>query len=919
MKKYLSLLIIVVLSLVAASCSSSEEALPIRQASLDEAGGVINSSFPFLVEDYLVEDVLSIIPDDVTWWTSPEELDAIYKIIDQIGAAPVVMQLPVGWEPEGVIGGGRELKNRDAVERQREEIAAAAKVVQTRIERQQSYSRLSFLMSEYVAAYNAVNGLKDYQPAEDNRDDRDLREQAIPREFKESPVSSRQYWAPIGSNPFVRAVVDREILSDLISNKLIVSVGLDIPLYEQLDDSTDSDLVGSAELNEFLGIDGSGTTVAIVDSGVWSGHPALGGKVVLEACSAVWAADCPTSGGGTSTFSSGAGTATPTVSPGCTGASDHGTHVAGIAAGVSVPVGSITSDPAIAIPDEEWAAGVAPRADIAAIRMSNGSICYLSSTVGGANMASDLFIAFFQIMLWVADGENIVAVNNSYGGTWFNPAGGFNASCDATNSATSLAKSAIDGLISMNVAPVFASGNDFFRNGVSFPACVSTAISVGNTTKNDNVQNSSNFQTTLVDIQATGTGIVAAGRNGSGGSLWMESKTGTSMAAPHVAGAWALIREVYPAMNVASVLNLLQSTGVPVADTRPGGSGLSIPRIDLQAALPNFTKGLPAKTFEYETFIGNRKTYSEGTGLASLDRDTWEGTISLGRTSVDPISATAAYLYFSTRGSVVDNVTVNGTFFSEDFIQQVGYSKAPCRDITPMRSYRISLPPKTLNKGDNAIRVTLDDPSGTADGASILMIGNVKPSLFTTGGVVLVHGASVLDDVDMAMAALPLGYPFSKAGSYLHVGMADGQSAYESGILFRTSTDAVIGKFVTPSSAFKGTDGPNWDDITFNLKKSGLSGYSGHATITHEGAPLKALSYDCLGWVYAALNVKQVRDLKMERAPMTPGITKRLDTPIDLPDQLEGIEPDWKKGIPIEVPGFILEPIKFPPQPLPRP
>ena len=151
----------------------------------------------------------------------------------------------------------------------------------------------------------------------------------------------------------------------------------------------------------------------------------------------------------------------------------------------------------------------------------------------------------------------------------------------------------------------------------------------------------------------------------------MESKTGTSMAAPHVAGAWALIREVYPAMNVASVLNLLQSTGVPVADTRPGGSGLSIPRIDLQAALPNFTKGLPAKTFEYETFIGNRKTYSEGTGLASLDRDTWEGTISLGRTSVDPISATAAYLYFSTRGSVVDNVTVNGTFFSEDFIQQV--------------------------------------------------------------------------------------------------------------------------------------------------------------------------------------------------------------------------------------------------------
>ena len=919
MKKYLSLLIIVVLSLVAASCSSSEEALPIRQASLDEAGGVINSSLPFSVEDYLVKDVLSVIPDDVTWWTTPEELDEIYKIIDQIGAAPVVMQLPVGWEPEGVIGGGRELKNRDAVERQREEIAAAAKAVQTRIERQQSYSRLSFLMSEYVAAFNAVNGVKDYQPAEDNRDDRDLREQAIPREFKERPVSSRQYWAPIGSNPFVRAVVDREILRDLIANKLIVSVGLDIPLYEQLDDSTDSDLVGSAELNEFLGIDGFGTTVAIVDSGVWSGHPAFAGKVVLEACSAVWAADCPTSGGGTSTFSIGPGTATPTPSPGCGGASDHGTHVAGIAAGVSVPVGSAPAGSSATAPPVEWSAGVAPGADIAAIRMSNGGICYLASAAGGADMASDLFIAFFQIMLWVADGENIVAVNNSYGGTWFNPAGGFNASCDATNSSTSLAKAAIDGLISMNVAPVFASGNDSLRNGVSFPACVSTAISVGNTTKNDNVSNSSNFQTTLVDIQAPGSAIVAAARSGSAGALNYEGKWGTSMAAPHVAGAWALIREVYPAMNVASVLNLLQSTGVPVADTRPGGSGLSIPRIDLQAALPNFTKGLPAKPFEYETFIGNRRTYSEGTGLASFDRDTWEGTISLGRTSVDPVSAAAAYLYFSTRGSVVESVAINGTTYTADDIEQVGYSKAPCRDITPMRSYRISLPPITLNKGDNAIRVNLDDSSGTADGASILMIGNVKPALFRTGGVVLVHGASVLDDVDMAMAALPLDYPFSKAGSYLHVGMADGQSAYESGILFRTSTDAFIGKFVTPSSAFKGTDGPNWDDITFNLKKSGLSGYSGHATISHAGAPLKALKYDCLGWVYAALNVKKDFDVKMERAPMIPGIKKRLNTPIDLPDQIEGIEPDWKKGIPIEVPGFILEPIKFPPQPLPRP
>ena len=911
MKRYLSLLIIVVISLVAASCSSSEEALPIRQASLDEAGGVINSSFPFLVEDYLVEDVLTSIPDDVTWWTTPEELDEIYRIIDQIGAVPVVMQLPVGWEPEGVIGGGRDLKNRDAVERQREEIAAAAKAVQTQIERERSYSQLSFLMSEYVAAYNALNNSKAYQPAVDNRDDRDLREQAIPREFKESPVSSRQYWAPIGSNPFVRAVVDKEILGNLIANKLIVSVGLDIPLYQQLDDSTGSDLVGSAELNEFLSIDGSGTTVAILDSGVWSGHPALGGKVVLEACADVVYSTCPTSGGGTSTFSIGSGTAQPN-------SSDHGTHVAGIAAGVSVPVGWITSDPAVTIPDEEWAAGVAPGADIAAIRISRGGIFSPSDDLTKISLSTNLWLAAFQIALWVDDGENIVSVNNSWGSTRPVPAGWATVACDSRNTSDLLAKAAIDGLISINVAPIFASGNDSFRNGAAFPACVSTAVSVGNTTKNDGIRNSSNFQTTLVDLQAPGTNIVAAGRSGSGGPLWYESKSGTSMAAPHVAGAWALIRQVYPSMNVASVLNLLQLTGVPVADNRTGGSGLSIPRIDLQAALPDFTKGLPAKDSEFETFIGDRKTYSEGTGLASLDRDTWEGTINLKRSTVNPIGAAAAYLYFSTRGSVVESVAVNGTTYTKDDIEQVGYSKAPCRDITPMRSYRISLPLMTVNAADNAIRINLDDPSGTADGASIFMIGNAKPALFRSGGVVLVHGASVLDDVDMAMAALPLDYPFSSAGSYLHVGMADGQSAYESGILFRTSSDPFIGKIVTPSSSFKGTDGPNWDDITFNLAKSGLSGYSGHATISHAGT-LKVPSYDCLGWVYAALNVKKARDWTMERGNMIPGVKKQLVDPIELPDELEGIEPDWKIGIPIEVPEFILIPVKFPPQPLPRP
>ena len=62
-------------------------------------------------------------------------------------------------------------------------------------------------------------------------------------------------------------------------------------------------------------------------------------------------------------------------------------------------------------------------------------------------------------------------------------------------------------------------------------------------------------------------------------------------------------------------------------------------------------------------------------------------------------------------------------------------------------------------------------------------------------------------------------------------------------------------------------------------------------------APLKALVM-IVGLGLCSTKCKTSSDLKMERAPMTPDY-KTLDTVVDLPDQLEGIEPDWK-GIPMK-------------------
>ena len=103
-------------------------------------------------------------------------------------------------------------------------------------------------------------------------------------------------------------------------------------------------------------------------------------------------------------------------------------------------------------------------------------------------MATNLWLAFFQIMLWVADGENIVAVNNSYGSTAPVPAGGATVACDSRNTSDLWRRLQLMASFRSMLHQFLRQEMISFRNGVSFPACVSTAISVGNTTKNDNVQ-----------------------------------------------------------------------------------------------------------------------------------------------------------------------------------------------------------------------------------------------------------------------------------------------------------------------------------------------------------------------------------------------------------------------------------------------
>ncbi|MGE7762659.1 S8 family serine peptidase [Peribacillus sp. NPDC097895] len=109
-----------------------------------------------------------------------------------------------------------------------------------------------------------------------------------------------------------------------------------------------------------------------------------------------------------------------------------------------------------------------------------------------------------------------------------------------------------------NVMVVVASGNDGAQ-GLSYPASSKYVISVGATNALDLVSDYSNYGSKL-DMVAPGTGIPSLVPNGN--VTYMD---GTSMAAPHVAAATALLLSGNPGLKLNEVREILHQTSEYVA------------------------------------------------------------------------------------------------------------------------------------------------------------------------------------------------------------------------------------------------------------------------------------------------------------------------------------------------------------------
>lgn len=380
------------------------------------------------------------------------------------------------------------------------------------------------------------------------------------------------------------AVLNKVDIEKLNNNPLVESVREEGKKYPILIDSVpliNATAVYNVRVNG-INMTGKGQAVCVIDTGINFSNPSLGGCYGNNSPSS----NCKVIGGYDPVY---IGSEAWNIMD----YEGHGTHVAGIIAAN----GSIN--------------GVAPEAKLLGISAYN----YDNGVFYDSDIATGIY--------WCIDNAqtyNISVISMSLGGDT-----NYTSYCDSFQDEQVLV-TPINDAVAKNISVVVASGNSRNYTAIASPACIENATPIGASNKDDTIASYSN-RDSIVQLFAPGTSITSTcipGDTGySGGSC---TKSGTSMATPHAAGAIAIINQYLSISSqkktpqqIESILNL---TGKQIHDS---SSDLNFSRIDIYGAIimlsdnvsPTYSNNLTSGEYrKYTNFTANI-TLSDNIGLAS--------------------------------------------------------------------------------------------------------------------------------------------------------------------------------------------------------------------------------------------------------------------------------------------------------------
>ncbi|MFD3942548.1 S8 family serine peptidase [Streptomyces sp. NPDC058579] len=300
------------------------------------------------------------------------------------------------------------------------------------------------------------------------------------------------------------------------------------------------------------GFDGTGTKVAVLDTGADTEHPDLKGRIVAS-----------------ENF---------TDSDTAEDRAGHGTHTISTVGGSGAASGGKKK-------------GVAPGAALLNGKVLNDS---------GSGAASWIIAG----MEWaVGQGADVVSMSL-----------GSSVPTDCTDPMSVAAQELAQNKGTLFVIAAGNSGPTL--NTVSSPGCAPDVLTVGATDRDDSTANFSSRGPTIVhhtlkpEIAAPGVSISAAAVGGRGVYAY-QPMSGTSMATPHVAGAAAIVKQRHPdwtAQQIKAALVSSAESDVP-GDVREVGGG----RLDVKAAIDQTVLGADAVqggTFNWPQDSSDRTTVS---------------------------------------------------------------------------------------------------------------------------------------------------------------------------------------------------------------------------------------------------------------------------------------------------------------------